>query len=293
MARNVDTALLRAFTVVADTGGMTRAAGLLNLTQAAVSQQIKRLEEAFDCVLFERDRRGFRLTPSGERLLARARRLIAANDEVWATMTAPEYEGTVRLGLPSDLVRPHAPAFLKRFYEEFPRVQVVIACDTSTRLLDRLDDGDVDLILTGETGCGPHGERLFSNPVVWTGLRGGRAWERDPLPISSGDDSCTFRPVALKALDESGRDWQAVCSVSSLEPILAMVEADLSVAPLYASCVTPAMEVLGAEQGLPPLPVFSINLYLPKGGATELAAELARHIRARLKGPAIDTGNRA
>jgi DNA-binding transcriptional LysR family regulator len=287
MARNVDTALLRTFAVVADTGGMTKAAVVLNLTQAAVSQQVKRLEDTLGCQLFERDRRGFRLTSSGERLLARARRLIAANDELWATMTAPEFEGTVRLGVPSDLVRPHVPAFLKRFYQEFPRVQVVISCDTSGRLLERLDDGEFDVILTGENGCGPRGEQLFANPVVWAGLRGGHAWERSPLPISSGDDSCTFRPVALKALDESGRDWRSVCAVSSLEPILAMVEADLSVAPLYANCLAPGMEILGPDRGLPVLPVFSVNLYLPKSGTSALGAELARHIRLHLKSPVI------
>ena len=70
MARNIDTALLRAFVGVAETGGMTAAANLLNLTQAAVSQQIKRLEEAFGGELFERDRRGLRLTGAGERCSA-------------------------------------------------------------------------------------------------------------------------------------------------------------------------------------------------------------------------------
>ena len=73
MARNLDTALLRAFVAVAETGGMTSAGQVLNLTQAAVSQQIKRLEESFDARLFERDRRGLVLTTRGERLLGLAK----------------------------------------------------------------------------------------------------------------------------------------------------------------------------------------------------------------------------
>ena len=72
MPHNIDTALLRAFVAAAETGGMTSAARLVNLTQAAVSQQVKRLEDTFGRQLFERDRRGLRLTPSGERLLVRA-----------------------------------------------------------------------------------------------------------------------------------------------------------------------------------------------------------------------------
>ena len=47
--RNLDTSLLRAFVAVAETAGMTAAANVLHLTQAAVSQQIKRLEEVFWC----------------------------------------------------------------------------------------------------------------------------------------------------------------------------------------------------------------------------------------------------
>ena len=68
MARNIDTALLRAFVAVVETGGMTRAGQLLNLTQAAISQQVKRLEDLFQVQLFEREKRtGARLRRRGPR----------------------------------------------------------------------------------------------------------------------------------------------------------------------------------------------------------------------------------
>ena len=89
MARNIDTSLLRAFVAVAETSGMTTAANLLNLTQAAVSQQIKRLEDAFEAPLFERERKGLRLTSAGERLFVKAKRMLALNDDIWAEMTTP------------------------------------------------------------------------------------------------------------------------------------------------------------------------------------------------------------
>src|SRR5260370_36121915 len=104
MARNLDTALLRAFVTVAEAGGMTAAANRLNWTQAAISQQIKRLEEGFGCILFERDRRGLAMTNAGERLFGKAKRLLALNDEVWADMTTPTFTGDVKLGVPFDLV---------------------------------------------------------------------------------------------------------------------------------------------------------------------------------------------
>ena len=63
MARNLDLTALRAFAAVADTGGVTRAASLLNLTQSAVSMQIKRLEEALARPFFYRASRRLTLTP--------------------------------------------------------------------------------------------------------------------------------------------------------------------------------------------------------------------------------------
>jgi len=61
--RNIDIALLRTFAAVAETGGMTKAAQVLNLTQAAVSQQIKRLEDQFQKIFIDRNRHMLRLTP--------------------------------------------------------------------------------------------------------------------------------------------------------------------------------------------------------------------------------------
>jgi DNA-binding transcriptional LysR family regulator len=282
MPRNIDTALLRAFAAVAETGGMTRAAHLLNVTQAAVSQQVKRLEEAFDCRLFDRDRRGLRLTADGERLLARAQRLLALNDEVWAFMTAPDFAGEVRLGIPHDVVRAFVPPILKRFDQAWPRVRVTLVCDTSPRLLAHLDRGEVDLTLTTEAGCPARAEVMFRDPLLWLGAKGGRAWERDPLPVSLGDETCTFRPAVLKALADAGRDWRAVCEVGSVEAICATIEADLAVAALLASAIPPGFQILGERDGLPRLPAFSINLYLPRAGASDIALELARHIREQL-----------
>ena len=65
MARTLDLVALRSFVAVVDSGGVTRAAGLLNLTQSALSMQLKRLEEALDLGLFARAARKLTLTPEG------------------------------------------------------------------------------------------------------------------------------------------------------------------------------------------------------------------------------------
>lgn len=64
MARNLDTSALRAVLAVADTGGVTRTAGVLDLTQSAISMQVQRLEDALGVQLFIRAAR--KMAPSIE-----------------------------------------------------------------------------------------------------------------------------------------------------------------------------------------------------------------------------------
>ena len=109
MRKDLDVALVRAFLAVVDSGGVTAAAAVLNLSQAAASQQIKRLEELLDCRLFERAGRRLVLAPAGERLEAQARRLMAQNDELLASMRARQFEGEVRFGVPYDIIASFSP----------------------------------------------------------------------------------------------------------------------------------------------------------------------------------------
>lgn len=283
MYRNLDSGLFRAFLAVVDSGGVTRAAAALSISQAAVSQQIRRLEGTLGCTLFERQGRGLRLAPAGERLLAQARRLVALNDEVWSAMRAPAFEGEVRLGVPYDIIASVVPAVLRRFARAQPRVRVTLVCEDSQVVREQLRSGSVDLALTTETEVGRHGETLRTDRLVWVGAPGGDAHLRDPLPVSLGAPTCVFRPVAVEALGRAGRDWRAVCEVSRLEPVYAVIEAGIAVAPLLQSSVPERFEILGRSAGLPTLPEFRINLYLPPGRGPA-ARDLAEHVRAHLAG---------
>lgn len=285
MSRNIDIGLLRAFVAVTETGGMTSAAKALNLTQAAISQQIRRLEEQFDLQLIQRGHKKLELTPSGERLFAYAHRMLALNDEAWGMMTQPEFEGEVRLGVPHDIVTPFIPPILKSFNQHWPRVRVTLVCLSTLRLLEMLSDKQVDLTLTTEKSSGEHGELLLPDQLVWVGARSGDAHKRRPIPISFGDATCAFRAATVHALTGASLDWRVTCETSDFNPYCATIEADLAVAPMLTLAVPQALQVLGPEDGLPPLPVFYINLRLPAAGTSEIAREMARFIRAGFAKP--------
>jgi DNA-binding transcriptional LysR family regulator len=275
--------LLRTFLSVIDSGGVTAAAASLNMSQAAASQQIKRLEDVFDAKLFVRQGRKLVLAPAGERLEAEARRLVAQSGELLANMRAAPFEGEVRFGVPYDIVGSFVPAILRGFAKAQPRVQVSLVCEDSRIVLKQLRSGGVDLALTTETECGRHGETLRTDRLVWVGAPGGDAYAKNPLPVSLGAPSCTFRPVAIEALGKVRRDWRAVCEVSRMEPVHAALEADLAVAPLLRSSVPERFVILGRAARLPPLPEFRINLYAPPG-LSPAARDLADHVRASFSG---------
>ncbi len=278
MAREIDLSLLRAFVAVSETGGMTAAGRHLNLTQAAISQQIKRLEEQFDTELFDRSQRRVSLTPSGERLFSHAERILALNDEIWATMTSPGFEGQIRLGVPHDIIGTFMPPILRDFIKTWPRVDVSLVCSMTADLRRALDQGEIDLTLTTEATTSEKSELLLADRLVWVGAPGGTAYQRSPLPVSLGDEKCAFRAAAVKALAGVGRDWRFICAINNMSAFRATIEADVAVAPLLSQTVPEGLTILDAENGLPPLPIFHINLYLAPTKPSPIAVELAQHI---------------
>jgi DNA-binding transcriptional LysR family regulator len=279
MPRNLDMSLVRTFVTVAIHGSMTAAGNALHLTQGAVSQQIKRLEDVVGSELFKRNRRGLRLTPSGERLLGKARRLLNLNDEIWAEVTVNAVEGTVRLGAPYDLVGTHLASVLKAYADAYPIVEISLVCGASPELAEMLEQGQIDLAVVEEPVGSSSGECLAMEPLVWVGANGGRAHLKRPLPISMVAETCAFRPAVLAALHGQDKAWRTVFENGNIEATMATVRMDLAITAWLASTVPPDLKILTPDAGLPRLPPFSINLHLPGHSASAATMELARHIR--------------
>lgn len=282
MAGNLDTHLLRTFVTVADSASMTAAGNALHLSQGAVSQQVKRLEEVLGGNLFVRDPGGLRLTPFGERLFGKAKRLLSLNDEIWTDMTAEAVYGELRLGVPHDLVAIHLPPVMKAYAQAFPQVDISLMCGSSPDLAEALAAGKIDLAVIEEPVGPSAGECLSVERLVWVGARAGAAHLKRPLPVSMVAQTCAFRPTVLAALQEHGLKWRTIFENGNIEATAATVRTDLAVTAWLASTVPADLDILCAGSGLPELPNFAINLYLPRHGASPAALEFARHIRDRL-----------
>lgn len=278
MPRNLDLTALRAFVTVAETGGVTRAAGQLNLTQSAVSMQLKRLEEALGQPLFDRTGRRVALTAQGEQLLGYGRRMLALNDEVWGLMRDDAFEGEIRFGVPHDIVYPHVPSILQRFAAEYPRVRMELISSFTRNLKQEFAKGEVDLILTTETSVDAGGEILQTQPLMWVGAPGGAAWRQRPLKLAF-ETACIFRAPVQGALEAAGIPWDMAVNSESTRTVDATVSADLAVHANINGNSSPHLEVIDHGGALPALPTVNINMYVSPRTDFPLVEVLACFVR--------------
>lgn len=281
--RNLDVTTLRSFVAVADSGGVTRAAGFLHLTQSAVSMQLKRLEEMLGLSLLDRSGRTIALTASGEQLLVYARRMIALNDEVISRLTDHAFEGQISLGVPHDVVYPVVPQVLKQFHALFPRVRLQLEASYTRTLKDQFAKGDCDIIVTTETGVDQQGETLVSKDLVWVGAPGGIAWRHRPLQLAFCRN-CVFRAHITSALDGADIPWEMSVDTESDRTIEAAVSADLAIHAMVDGTLPPYLEKIDHAGSLPALPVQQINLYGARTGNGELHDTLLNLLRVGFAG---------
>ena len=278
MPRHLDLPALRAFVTVAETGGVTRASGLLNLTQSAVSMQLKRLEEALDTRLLDRSGRGVALTAPGERLLLEARRLLTMNDEILSRHLSGDLTGEITLGVPHDIVYPGVPSVLRKFAAEFPKMKVRLVSSFTKQLKEEFARGKADVILTTEDFCEPGGETLAVERLIFVGAPGGQAWRARPLRLAF-EHSCLFRAGVQERLDAAGIPWEMAIESDSDRSISATLSADLAVSARLQNSVSSEIVAIDHGGALPGLTEMKINLYVAEQGQGPVATRMAELIR--------------
>jgi DNA-binding transcriptional LysR family regulator len=137
---------LLAFTTVAREGSVSRAAELLNLTQPAVSHQIKRLAEETGTTLFRRTSRGLELSNSGAELLAKAEQVLEALAEFRrsAQQGRGRVSGILRIGTIVDPEFIRLGPLLLRLRADYPGITTELTHGVSGKVLAKLLRGHID-----------------------------------------------------------------------------------------------------------------------------------------------------
>ncbi|NNF80366.1 MAG: LysR family transcriptional regulator [Rhizobiales bacterium] len=271
--------VLRSFVTVADHGNITRAAEDLFRTQSAISVQIKRLEAEVGAPLFVRQARGMVLTPAGERLLVSARRIIAMLDEAAADMAGDPIAGHVTVGIPDDYGSELLATILADFANRHPAIDVTIACGFSARFEDAVRSKKLDIAVYAGPQGDANGEVLLTEQTVWAGSPTITVPSSAPLAVALFDRSCWWRDAAVDALEAANIAYRAAYSSESVAGVKAAIKAGLAVGILARSTVEPAMRILGAADGLPPLPASNLMLISKQGAASPAMQAMADAIR--------------
>ena len=158
---------LRAFHHVAVAGGFSRAAAELNLTQPAVSDQVRRLEEEYDVLLFDRRKKQVVLTEAGARLLAITRRMFESERQAAEFLSESRALRAGRLRVVADSAH-HLLQSLARFRELYPGVRVTVRAGNSETVIAQLERYEADIGVMGEVpgGAGFEVEALEATPIV-------------------------------------------------------------------------------------------------------------------------------
>jgi LysR family cyn operon transcriptional activator len=208
---------LRTFVAIADNGGFARAAVRLNLTQSAASRQIQALEDELGLRLFARIGRNVQLTPEGEDLLVRSRRLLFDAEAISQRASALKTGnvGVLRVGATPQVIENLLADFLSRYRKRHAGVEAHLVEDGGSRLAGHLDRGDIDVALM------PAGEDRFSSRLLYPMhvlavlSQGHRLSRRAVIDVTELADE----PLLRLSSSFASHGWfEAACKVAHIQP---------------------------------------------------------------------------
>jgi DNA-binding transcriptional LysR family regulator len=277
---NLDPALLHAFVAVTDAGGFTKAARRLNLTQSAISHQIRRLEEEVGRPLLYRTTRSLTLTEDGEDFLRYALQILDAMEAVKRRFRSSPVVGSVRFGAPDIFMGERLPVLLTQFSRAYPNVRLDVSVGMSLDSQAMVEAHELDLaVVLGarrQVEGDEEGEVLRQTRFVWAAAETFEVRDGASLPLAFFPAPCVNRRVAIEALEGLSIDWHVAFTSSSQSGIRAAVMSGLAITPLTYDDLEPGIAVIDGRYGLPPLPEAEFRLLWGRGDKTLAVQEFGR-----------------
>jgi DNA-binding transcriptional LysR family regulator len=244
---NIDLRQLRAFATIARLGSFTRAARVLNLSQPALTVQLRNLEAALGIRLLDRDSRSVALTRVGRELLATVERILHDLDAAVADTRglAVHRHGVVRVAaLPSYAAGLLADA-ISRFIGAHPGVRFVVKDAVSSRVLDLVKAEVADIGIAGSAQRDPELEIVHKfqdrmcavfpagHAIARCAAIGPRELALHPLVLM--DPETSVRAVVDAAFAAAGVMPTLACEATYMSTAVAMVRAGLGITILPES----------------------------------------------------------
>lgn len=150
---SVDLELYRVFYVVAKNKHMTKASEELHISQPAISQSIKKLEEQLGGILFLRSNKGMQLTEEGKMFYEYVKGALTLinNAENEFTSFKNLSKGEIKIGCSTTLTKLILIDVLKKFHKEYPNININITNDLTSNLIKNLKIGKLDFVIFNES----------------------------------------------------------------------------------------------------------------------------------------------
>ncbi|MDO8213757.1 LysR family transcriptional regulator [Conexibacter sp. CPCC 206217] len=286
---------LRYFSAVARQGNFTRAADELHMTQSALSQQIKRLEEELGVELLVRAPSGVSPTPAGVDLLARADAILAEAARAHADMDAHAglLRGVVRVA--TDAAAALAlPAALASFHRAHPGIRIGLRQGAAGEVAGLVRNGAADLAVASlPLAVVPDGVRAVAlaqeplHAIAAPGdplARGGEVavWELRERPFILAEPGSALRELVVAACDAAGFGPVPLFELSDPAAVRQLVHEGLGVSLVPASWLVSPGPAVGVARIAAPAPHHRALLLAPAAGAAPAGELLGAHLDAAL-----------
>ncbi|QBD76253.1 LysR family transcriptional regulator [Ktedonosporobacter rubrisoli] len=286
---------IEAFVTINRVGGFTRAAGVLHLSQPAISRRIELLERELGAPLFERIPGGVRLSEAGKTFLPYAQQILATVGDGLAAVHGLEEEGqgTIRLVLVGTLASTQLTAQLQAFRTTYPQIRLLLHTARSDEVSTLVLQGDAHLGLryfidprpeihsqtvTHEpllVACAAHSHLVKNTPTEPEGVSG-VPWVS--FPLGSGSPGEPFARILERLLLRWGLEEAERIIIDSLTAQKRLIEADFGIGLVPASSIEEELR-LGT---LRVLPIEALQTEAPVMVIHRRQAYLSRAVRLLL-----------
>jgi DNA-binding transcriptional LysR family regulator len=289
--QSFDIEQLKTLVAVVEAGSLTAAAPVVFLSQSAVSEQMRKLEERAGQSLLTRSKAGVTPTPAGLRLIGHARGILALSDEAFRDLRGESLQGELRLAV-TDYFRPgELTRLLSRLGESYPQVRLNVSVLKSGAIEAGYARGEFDVGLSmriaGQAAGSKSDEQartavLRRESLAWMGAEGRRCKRDEPLRLLVLPDTCSLHQFTVKLLRQRGVPYVVAHVASGVAGLQSALAAGLGVACLNESALCEGVARLAAPHGLPALPRVAFHFLSARRGETEFVTRARELLTSHL-----------